>query len=430
VILARRPGVPVARVSLLFDAGYVADQGRKLGTSSFAMSMLDEGTKQLDSLAIADRAESLGAGLAAGSSLDNSFAAVSALTERLDESLQLFADVVRNPQFPQGEIDRVRKEWIAAIAREKTSPETLAYRILPPLIYGEAHPYAIPFTGSGTEASIGSLTRDDLVAFHRDWIRPDNATLIVTGDVAAETLLPMLEKHFGDWRAPASARPARSIPAAVRATAPRVFLIGKPDAIQTNILVGQLMAPGTAPNRLEIGTMNDVLGGTFTSRINMNLREDKHWSYGARSSLPDALGERPWLLSAPVQTDKTIDAIREIRRELAEFLGSRPATAEEIAKIRNSDVRALPGQYETNAAVSGAIAEMLTFKRPDDYVRTLKARIEAQTDDGVRAAATESLDPARMTWVVIGDLSKIEQPIRDLKIGEVSVLDADGRVLR
>ena len=162
----------------------------------------------------------------------------------------------------------------------------------------------------------------------------------------------------------------------------------------------------------------------------MNLREDKHWSYGARSSLPDALGERPWLLSAPVQTDKTIDAIREIRREFAEFLGSHPATAEEIAKIRNRDVRALPGQYETNAAVSGAIAEMLTFKRPDDYVRTLKSRIEAQTDEGVRSAAAESLDPASMTWVVIGDLAKIEQPIRDLKFGEVSVLDADGRVLR
>ena len=430
VILAQRPGVPVARVSLLFDAGYVADQGRKLGTSNFAMSMLDEGTKNLDSLAIADRAESLGADLAAGSSLDSSYAAVSALTERLDESLQLFADVVRNPQFPQGEIDRVRKEWIAAIAREKTNPEALAYRVLPPLLYGEAHPYGIPFTGSGTEASIGSLTRDDLVAFHRDWIRPDNATLIVTGDVAAAKLLPLLEKHFGDWRAPASARPAKSIPAAARAVTPRVFLIDKPGAIQSNILVGQVMAPGTAPNRLEIGTMNDVLGGTFTSRINMNLREDKHWSYGARSSLPDALGERPWLLSAPVQTDKTIDAIREIRREFAEFLGSHPATAEEIAKIRNRDVRALPGQYETNAAVSGAIAEMLTFKRPDDYVRTLKSRIEAQADEGVRSAAAESLDPASMTWVVIGDLSKIEQPIRDLKFGEVSVLDADGRVLR
>jgi len=430
VILARRPGVPIARVSLLFDAGYVADRGRKLGTSSFAMSMLDEGTKQLDSLAIADRAESLGANLAAGSSLDSSFAAVSALTERLDESVQLLADVVRNPQFPQAEIDRVRKEWIASIAREKTSPETLAYRILPPLLYGASHPYAIPFTGSGTEASIGSLTRDDLVQFHRDWIRPDNATLIVTGDVDAAKLLPMLEKYFGDWRAPTSARPAKSIPVAARNAAPRVYLIDKPGAIQSNILIGEVTPPGTAPDRLEIGTMNDILGGSFTSRINMNLREDKHWTYGAQSSLPDALGERPWLLSAPVQTDKTIDAIREIRREVAEFLGAHPATPDEIEKARNRDVRELPGRYETNAAVSGAIAEMLIFKRPDDYVRTLKSRIEAQTDEGVRAAAAEALDPEHMTWVVVGDLSKIEQPIRELKIGEVSVLDADGRVLR
>ncbi len=430
VIVAARPGVPVARVSLLFDAGYVADSGRKLGTSSFAMSMLDEGTKKLDALAIADRAEALGADLAAGSSLDTSFAAVAALTDKLDGSLALLADVLRNPQFPPGEIERVRREWIAGIAREKTSPDALASRILPPLLYGEGHPYAIPFTGSGTEASIASLTRDDLLAFHRDWIRPDNATLVVTGDVQAATLLPLLEEHFGNWRAPASARPAKTIPDAARATAPRLFLIDKPGAIQSNILVGQVMPPSTAPNRLEIGTMNDVLGGTFTSRINMNLREDKHWSYGARSSLPDALGGRPWLLSAPVQTDKTLESMREIQREIADFVGPRPATSEEISKVRNRDVRALPGRYETNASVSGAIAEILTFKRPDDYVRTLKAAIEAQTEAGVRAAATASLDPHRLTWVVIGDLAKIEQPIRDLRIGDVRVLDADGRRLR
>ena len=429
VVVAERPGVPVARVSLLFDAGYVADGGRKLGTSSFTMSMLDEGTKKLDALAIADRAEALGADLAAGSSLDTSFAAVSALAEKLDGSLSLLADVVRNPEFSDEEIERVRKEWIAGIAREKTSPDALASRLLPPLLYGEGHPYAIPFTGSGTEASIASLTRGDLLEFHRDWIRPDNATLIVTGDVRSATLLPLLEKHFGDWEAPGSARPAKSMPEPGLAPAPRLFLIDKPGAIQSNILVGQVMPPSTAPNRLEIGTMNDVLGGTFTSRINMNLREEKHWSYGARSSLPEALGGRPWLLSAPVQTDKTVQSIREIQREVADFLGPRPATPEEISKVRNRDVRALPGRFETNASVSGAIAEILTFKRPDDYVRTLKAAIEAQTDDAVRKAAS-ALDPARMTWVIVGDLSKIEQSIRDLGIGEVRVLDADGHVLR
>jgi zinc protease len=162
----------------------------------------------------------------------------------------------------------------------------------------------------------------------------------------------------------------------------------------------------------------------------MNLREDKHWSYGSRASLADALGQRPWLLSAPVQTDKTVESMREILREVTEYVGARPATAEEVTKIRNRDVRALSGRYETNAAVAGAITEMITFGRPDNYVRTLKGRIEAQTDDGVRAAAREALDPARLTWVVIGDLAKIEQPIRDLKLGTVQVLDADGNPVR
>jgi predicted Zn-dependent peptidase len=430
VIVANRPGVPVARVSVLFDAGYAADQGRKPGTASFAMSLLDEGTQRLGALEIAARAESIGADLAAGSSLDTSFGAVSALKERLGDSVALLADVLRNPAFPPAEIERVRKEWIASIGREKTSPDSLASRLLPPLLYGAGHPYAIPFSGSGTEASIATLTREDLVAFHRDWIRPDNATVIVVGDATPAEVLPLLEKHFGDWKMPTAPRPSKVLPAASVPEAPRVYLVDKPGAVQSNILVGQVAPSSSAPNRLEMDTMNAVLGGTFTSRINMNLREDKSWSYGSRSSLADARGQRPWLLSAPVQTDRTVESMREIQREVAEYVGSRPATPEEIAKIRNRDVRALSGRYETNASVAGAIAEMVTFGWPDDYVRTLKGRVEAQTDDGVRTAARQVLDPARFTWVVIGDLAKIERPIRDLKLGEVTVLDADGNAIR
>ena len=430
VVVAHRPGVPVVRVSLLFDGGYAADQGRRPGTASFTMSMLDEGTSRYGALAIADRADSLGADLSAGASLDTSFVGISALAERLDESVALLAEVARRPSFPPEEIERVRKEWIAGIGREKSSPDALASRLLPPLLYGDGHPYAIPFTGSGTEASIAALTRDDLLAFQRDWLRPDNATIVVTGDAKADAILPLLEKHFGDWRASAPDRPGTALPAAARPGAARVFLVDKPGAVQSNILVGQVLASSAAPNRLEIETMNNVLGGTFTSRINMNLREEKHWSYGARSSLPQARGGRPWLLSAPVQSDRTVESMREIQREIGEFVGTRPATAEEIAKIRDRDVRSLSGRFETNAAVSGAIAEMITFGWPDDYVRSLKARLEAQSDDGVRAAARESLDPGRLTWVVIGDLATIEQPIRDLGLGEVRVLDADGKVIR
>jgi predicted Zn-dependent peptidase len=431
VIIATRQGVPVARVSLMFDGGFVSDQGRKPGTASFAMSLLDEGAGKLDSLAIADRAERLGAQIASAAGLDAAFATVSMMTDQADPSLALLADVVRRPTFAADEIERVRKEWIAGIAREKMSPDALALRVLPPLLYGAGHPYAIPFSGSGTEASVSALTRDDLIAYQRDFLRPDNATIIVTGAVTPATILPLLERHFGDWQPPAGASPRRAaITAAQGSRGTRVYLLDRPGAPQTSILAGQLMPTSLAPDRIELNTANDVLGGTFTSRINMNLREDKHWSYGARSSLAETRGQRPWLLSAPVQTDKTVESIQEIQRELADFLAARPITADEVAKIRSRDVRALSGQYETNAAVSGAIGDIVRFGRPDDYVRTLRARLQAQTDAGVRQAAAQAFQPDSLTWVIVGDLSKIEAPIRELGLGSVQVLDADGNVLR
>jgi zinc protease len=431
VIIATRPGVPVARVSLMFDGGFVGDQGRKPGTASFAMSLLDEGAGKLDSLAIADRAERLGAQITSAAGLDTAFAAVSMLTDQADPSLALLADVVRRPRFPEHEIERVRKEWIAGIAREKMSPDSLALRVLPPLLYGAGHPYAIPFSGSGTEASVSALTRDDLATYQRDFLRPDNATIIVTGAVTPATILPLLERHFGDWQPPAGASPPRAaIAAATGSSGTRVYLLDRPGAPQTSILAGQLMPSSFAPDRIELNTANEVLGGTFTSRINMNLREDKHWSYGARSSLMETRGQRPWLLSAPVQTDKTVESIREIRRELVDLLAAKPITADEVDKIRSRDVRALSGQYETNAAVSGAIGDIVRFGRPDDYVRTLQSLLEAQTDAGVRQAAAQAFRPDSLTWIIVGDLSRIEAPIRELGLGSVQVLDADGNVLR
>ena len=170
------------------------------------------------------------------------------------------------------------------------------------------------------------------------------------------------------------------------------------------------MPSSLAPDRIELNTANEVLGGTFTSRINMNLREDKHWSYGARSSLTETRGQRPWLLSAPVETDKTVESIQEIRRELADLLAAKPITADEVDKIRSRDMRALSGQYETNAAVSGAIGDIVRFGRPDDYVRTLQSLLRAQTDAGVRQAAAQAFRPDSLTWVIVGDLSKIEAP--------------------
>jgi zinc protease len=424
VALARRSTVPVVNLAIQFDAGYAADAGAKLGTSSFAMSMLDEGTPDRNALEISAEAERLGASISTGSNVDISTASLSALTENLDASMSLFADVVRNPLFDQEEIDRVRRRWLAGIAQERVQPVGLALRALPPLLYGEGHAYSIPFTGSGTEASINSLTREDLLSFHRQWLRPSNAKIFVAGDVDMETLTPLLEKYFGNWRDNIDTAPTKQLPEVPQQAATRVFLIDRPEAAQTVILGGHL-APSTGDaDNLTIDTMNAVLGGQFTSRVNMNLREDKGWAYGAYSVLFDARGQRPWLLYAPVQTDRTVDAIKELQREVGDYIGDRPAEAEEIQRIVTNAVRSLPGQFETAGAVLGAMLDNARFGRPDDYVTSLQDQYAQIDVDGVHRATQRVLADKAMTWVVVGDLATIEAGIRDLALGEVTILDA------
>jgi len=427
VILAERHDIPVVQMSYQFNGGYTADHGAKLGTSSFAMGMLDEGAGELGTLAFANRAEALGANLGASAALDGSSAYLSALKENLDPSLDLFADMLRAPRFDQAEVDRIKASWIAGIKQEKARPTSAALRVLPPLLYGNDHAYAIPFSGSGTEASIASLTRDDLVAFHKAWVRPEGATLIVVGDTTLKDIVPLLEKHLGDWKGEGAA-PAAATPVAVaRPAQPRVFLVDQPGAVQANLFVGQLMPSSKDPGAVKLEVANDVIGGSFTARLNMNLREDKHWSYGARTQLVNALGPRPWLAVAPVQIDKTVESMKEVQREVADYVsGKAPPTAVEVAKIQANESRSLPGAYETAGAVMGTIGGIVRYGRPDDYVTRRNAEIAAMTPAQV-AEAAKAIDPNALTWVVVGDLKQIEAPVRALNLGAVQVLDADGR---
>ncbi|MBT2143828.1 MULTISPECIES: pitrilysin family protein [unclassified Rhodanobacter] len=427
VILAERHTVPAVQLQLLFDAGYAADQGRKLGTSSFTMAMLDEGSKSLDSVEIAKRKQRLGAMIASGCGLDYCNATLNALDDQLKPSLDLFADIVRNPAFREADISRLRGQWLAGIAQEKSQPTGIALRTLPPLLYGKGHAYAIPFTGSGTEASIKSLSAADMRAFMGDFIRPDNMQILVAGDTTLDKIIPQLNAAFGNWKAPAGKVPAKNIGKVAPPSQVRVYLVDRPGAQQSLILAGSLAPSTEAPNDLEIQTMNGAFGGTFTSRLNMNLREDKHWAYGAFSFLQNAQGQRPFMLYAPVQTDKTAPSVAEMLKEAKGVIGDQPLTAQEIDKIKVGDVRSMPGGYQTTSAVMGALQGIALYKRPDDYVQTLKSRIEAQTDASVEAAAKEIIHPDQLTWVIVGDLAKIEAPIRALNLGQVQVLDADGK---
>jgi zinc protease len=430
VTLAERHEVPAVQMQLLFDAGFAADQGRKLGTSSFTMAMLDEGTRELDSVEIAKREQRLGAEIASGCGLDYCNASLNALDDKLEPSLALFADIVRNPAFRDADVARLRGQWLARIAQEKSQPIGIALRTLPPLLYGAGHAYAIPFTGSGTVESITSLDVSDMRRFVGDFIRPDNVKVLVAGDTTLAKIIPQLNKVFGDWASGAGKVPAKNLGHVAAPVSPRVYLIDRPGAQQSLILAGSLAPPTQAPNNLDIETMNGAFGGTFTSRLNMNLREAKHWAYGAYSFLPDALGQRPFLMYAPVQTDQTAPSASEILTEARGVIGQHPLTHAEIAKVKDGDVRGLPGEYQTTSAVMDALQDITLYHRPDNWVQTEKARIEALKDPQVQAAAQQIIQPQQLTWVIVGDLKKIEAPVRALKLGEVQVLDADGKPVK
>ncbi len=293
VVLAQRHTIPVTHVQLMFDAGYAADEGRKLGTASFTTTLMNESTKDLDSVEVSKRKQRLGAITRVGCGLDACSASLNALNDQLQPSLELFADIVRNPAFKAEDIERVRGQWLAGIAQEKTQPTALALRTLPPLLYGAHHAYGIPFTGSGTEEAIKAMQASDLTAFQNDWLRPDNVKILVAGDTTLQQIIPQLDAAFGDWKAPATAVPKKNITTVAAQAKPRVFLIDKPDAPQSLILAGLLAPSSKAPNELAIDVGNGAFGGSFTSRLNMNLREDKRWAYGAFSFMRDAIGQRP-----------------------------------------------------------------------------------------------------------------------------------------
>ena len=426
VILARRDAVPVVDFNLMLDAGYAADQFTLPGTARMTMDMLDEGTTSRTAPAIAEALESLGTTLSAGSNLDTSTVRMSTLKENLDASLDLFADVVLNPSFPEEEFDRRRRQQLAAIAREKVQPIGMAMRVFPRLLYGEGHAYSQPLSGSGTEATLNALNLDGLRAFHDTWFRPGNATLIVVGDVTLAELEPALEARFADW-APGGA-PRKNLGAVDHQAETVVYLIDRPDSEQSIIFAGHIVPPKDDARDLQIAAINNILGGGFTGRVNMNLREDKGWSYGAQSLIIDTAGQRPFLVLAPVQTDRTAESMAEIDREVGSIRtgGDQPPTADELARVKDQRTLTLPGRWETNGAVMADLVQMVRFGLPDDHWETYVEAVRGLSLAEIRAEADRVLQPDRMIWVVVGDRARIEESIRELDLGGIRFLDADG----
>jgi zinc protease len=427
VILAERHEVPLVNFTLAADAGFAADSLAAPGTANLAMRLLTYGTRTRNALQIDDELQMLGARLNASSNLDGSFVALSALKSKLDPSLDLLTDVVLNASFPEADFKREQKLVIAGIDREQNAPTTAALRVFPALLYGAGHPYANPLTGSGTKDSVAKLTREDLVKFRETWLRPNNSTLIVAGDTTLAEVTPKLEKFFASWKA--GNLPHKNVKNVPLAPKSAVYLIDKPGALQSVIVAAQVAPPTANPNEIAIKVMNDSLGGLFGSRLNMNLREDKHWSYGVRSILRDARAQRPFYTVAPVQTDKTKEAMAEMNKEFRGIVGDHPIATDELTKLQANETLKLPGSRETLDALGQSIVDIVQFGLPDDYYETFAGKVRALKTADVNGAAKEVVHPDNLIWIVVGDRAKIEAGVRELGLGEFRLMDADGKPL-
>ena len=426
VVLAERHDVPMINLSFQIKSGHATDPLGQPGLANFTMSMLTEGSKSFNALELSDQLEELGTDLYTSTGLDSSSINISSLKSSFEESIEIMFEVITEPTFDQEEIDRKKIRWLAAIDQSLSTPNGMVSNLIPEILYGEDHPYAKPFSGNGTRESIQWMSRDDLINYKNRFIAPSNGTLILVGDTTLDEILPILEAQFGSWPENRMLKGAQLVYTINKEPdSRRVFLIDKPGAVQSLIVAGQLMPGMRTPDEIDIDLMNRVIGGSFTSRLNMNLREDKSWSYGVRTRLSQYKGPRPMLVSAPVQTDKTVDSIQEIIREYDEYLSSNPAKNEELEAIVNDLSLGLIGDFETFGSLMSGLSGIVSFDREDDFLDNLPTKYRSMTIDNINAAAERYIDPSIWTWVIVGDLSKIEQGIRELDLGEIEILKLD-----
>jgi zinc protease len=425
VVVAEGHKVPIVQMNLLVKGGWSADQRDKMGVASFMARMQDEGTKSRTALQISDELQRLGAQVNTGSSLDNCTVSLNALKPRLQPSLDLWADVVLNPNFPTEEIERQRQQVLGIIQQDRKRPVQMGLRIIPGLLYGDSHPYGQPFTGTGHESTVKAIGRDDLVSYHGTWFKPNNATLVIVGDTSLEEIMPALEKALGTWKS--GDVPAISVPERPQPARTTVYLIDKPAAAQSVLLVGQLVPPRNNPDAVPFEVLNTVLGGQFISRLNMNLREDKGYTYGANCFAIPTRGQGPYVAFSQVRTDVTKESLTEMMKELKDIRGKRPVTADELREAQTNMVRSLPGDFDTMGEIAGKINEVVNYGLPEDFWAKYAERVQATTVPELTKLAENRIQPDHEVIVVVGDKAKVEAGIRELNLGPIEYLDADGR---
>jgi len=421
IVYANRSAIPVTLMTMDFDAGIAADPQGGFGTQRLMLSAMTAGAGGRDAMQIAEEQERLGANIAAFGSLDRSTVQLTTLSANLGRSLDLFADIVLRPDFAPAEVERLREQQLALIAAEGTQPNGLAQRALPPIIYGENHPYGRPLSGLGSTASVTQLDRGALVRFHSAWLRPETARVFVVSDRPLDEVRRALEQRFGSWRGAADV-PAgvKDFTVAIPTPRSRIVLVDRPQSPQSIIYAGAVLPIEGSNDTLALNAANEVLGNNFLSRINTEIRERRGWSYGLNGVVQLREHQVPYVINAPVQADRTGDSIRELIAQINAFNTTNGVTESEHTRTINGNIRQLPGAYETAGSILGALRTNELYNRPDTYWEDVAARYRAMTAAEMDAAARAVIDPSRFVWVVVGDASVVRPQLENLGL-EVEV---------
>jgi predicted Zn-dependent peptidase len=413
--------VPLAQINLIVRSGSAADPLGKFGIGSLTAAMLDEGAGSRSALELADALEFLGANLSTLSSFDSSAVRMSVPVSKVAEALPLMADVALRPTFPAAELERLRKERLTGLLQARDNPGALIQLAFPRIVYGPTHRYGT--SANGLPPAIESMSVTDLQAFYRAHFRPDNATLLVVGDVTPAQILPLLEKAFGSWKPDGMAPLVAEVPNAPQLKSRQVYIVDKPEAAQSQIRIGWVGVPRSTPDYAALQVLNTILGGSFTSRLNHNLREKNGYAYGANSVFDMRQSAGPFLAAAGVQTDKTGDALKEFFNELNGIL--EPVPEEELTKAKNYVALGFPGEFETTGDLARKLEELAIYNLPESTFTDFVSAVAKVTGSELQRLAARYIQPDKMAVVVVGDRKEIETKIRELNLGPVNFVTID-----
>ena len=423
LVLIEKPGLPVVAQGLLIRAGGITDPADRPGLASLTASMLAEGTPTRTSQQISDEMEFLGSQLRASTSREFATLSAETLTSHWQQALEILADVVQNAIFPQQEFDRVRSERLTDLSRIADSPQAIAGRASQAILFGSGTRYGHPL--SGTESAVNAFSRDDLASHHTAHYTPAGTTLILVGDITRDDAIEQAESAFGSWQPSAASDHDEESDGTPDDGATTIYLADKPGAPQSVIRSGYLTVPRHHPDYLPLNLLNYILGGQFSARLNMNLRQDKGYSYGYMSSIEWLSGPSALTAGGSVQTEVTKESVSETVKEFEEIRSARPVTQEEFDDAVNGILRGLPNQFETHGQVLSQLVRLVAFDLPDDYFTTYAAEVSALTLADIHRVAEEHVKSAALKIVVAGDAATIEPSLRELGI-PVTAIDYEG----